>query len=131
MLKVKTFLAPSTISNIGIGLFADERIEKDTVIWEFVYMLDFVVTKEDYAELKPMEREFVSKYAYFDKDHNGYIMCVDNARFFNHSETPNTYEEDGVSIRPHGRTVASRIIEQGEELFCNYFDFDEKAKEKL
>jgi len=132
MLKVKTYLDISTIPNIGIGLFADERIEKDTVIWGFIYGLDFVVTTEDYSELKLIEQEFISRYGYFDKDFNGYIVCVDNARFFNHSETDaNTYEEPSIVLQPHGRTIASRTIEKGEEILCNYFHFDGKAKEKL
>lgn len=131
MLKVKTYLDKSTIPNIGIGLFADEKIEKDTVIWEYVEGLDFTIPNFKLEYMSELNREFVKKYGYFDEEWNAYVVCVDNARFFNHSvENSNTYEESH-SLHRNGRTIANRTIEKGEELLCNYFEFDSTAQEKL
>jgi hypothetical protein len=47
-----------------------------------------------------------------------YIYCSDNAKYFNHSETPN------IKDSPAGQfSVAIRDIKAGEELTCNYNDF--------
>jgi len=62
MLKVKTYLDISTIPNIGIGLFADERIDGGTVIWDFVEGLDFVISNSDLSKLPSLEQDFIKKY---------------------------------------------------------------------
>lgn len=131
MLKVKTYLDKSTIPNIGIGLFAAEKIEKDTVIWEFVRGLDFIIPIYQVPQLDPIEQDFISKYGYFDEADNSYVVCIDNDRFTNHSENPNTRQEKKSSTWSYGRTFASKVIEKGEEIFCDYFEFDGKAYEKL
>ena len=48
-------------------------------------------------------------------------MCIDDARFMNHSADPNTHEKGQSSI-------ASRDIAAGEELTCNYGNFDDSKK---
>jgi hypothetical protein len=42
------------------------------------------------------------------------MLNLDNSRFMNHSESPNTYEE------PVGTVRANRAIRCGEELTCDY-----------
>ena len=50
-----------------------------------------------------------------------------DARYFNHSEEPNTVDLDG----PEGPTVAARDIQPGEELTCDYRLFDADVLVKL
>jgi len=61
---------------------------------------------------------------HLDKKLNKYILCSDDARFFNHSKAPNTKEvksEDGYGI-----TVTLKDIHEGEEITCDYEVFDFK-----
>ncbi|MBI2056829.1 SET domain-containing protein [Candidatus Pacearchaeota archaeon] len=123
MLLVKTYLDKSKIQ--GIGLFADEFIPKGTLIWKFAPGFDFVLTKKDLDKLPEIAKVWVLHFGYYDANEGGYVICVDDARFFNHSENPNTDNP------PEGWTVANKDIHKGEELTHNYFDFDPEAKLKL
>lgn len=121
MLLVKTKIAPSAIS--GIGLFADEFIPKGTLIWRFQKGFDIRVDKNYPNILSEPARSFFKKYAYQNLTILNYVLCVDDARFFNHSNTPNTHcvensdDEDTMDI-------AARDIQQGEELTIDYREFD-------
>lgn len=122
MLLVKTRLASSAIS--GNGIFADQFIEKGTVIWDFHEKFDRCYT---YEEVQSMDderlKEFLKKYCYLE---NGvYILCVDDGRFMNHSDTPNTVNGNGH------QTIANVDIQIGEEITCNYFEIDKDADHKL
>jgi SET domain-containing protein len=116
MLLVTTHLKESSIS--GIGLFASEPIRKGTRVWGFEPKLDIVLSKEEIGELSPSAQEQFHRYAYLDKVRKKYLLCGDDARFFNHSATPNCDEtEDNDS------TYALKDIAAGEELTINYGDF--------
>jgi len=130
MLLVKTFIDRSSIN--GIGLFADEDIPKGKVIWDYTIGLDktwsvHVVKNMPDSKMK----EFLLKYAYLD---NGigipqYVLCVDDARFMNHSDNPNTSNgEKGVLM---DTTIANCDIKKGEELTCNYYEIDDDAHNKF
>lgn len=122
MLLVKTKLSLSKIQ--GIGLFAAQFIPQGTVIWQFAPGFDLELSKEDLLKLSRAAQEQALKYSYFDSKLERYILCSDDARFFNHSKTPNTKDadyEDG-----YGLTIAARDINDGEELTCNYESFDFK-----
>jgi SET domain-containing protein len=120
MLLVKTKLDVSRIH--GIGLFADSFIAKDTIIWKLNRSIDLVLTKEQIEELATAAREQIEKYSYRDIRSGLYVLCGDDARFFNHSEAPNCF--DTYQFEKEGVTVASRDIHCGEELTCNYRLFD-------
>jgi uncharacterized protein len=120
MLRVKTRLGLSRID--GIGLFADQHIPHDTIVWEFNPLIDLKLREDEIASLAEGARQQVQKYSYRDELSGLYIFCGDDARFFNHSEEPNCVD---VSWGPFGgRTIAGRDIRQGEELTCNYASFD-------
>lgn len=121
MLQVPTRINVSPIH--GIGLFAAAPISKGTTIWEFTPHFDVVFTPKQLETLHPCARELVEKYSYFDESFNALVLCGDDARFMNHSPTPNT--DDGPSLR----TVAKRDIAEGEELTCNYADLGVDADE--
>jgi SET domain-containing protein len=121
MLKVKTYIDKSPIN--GTGLFAAEPIKKDTVIWDIDPMLDRLYTDRHLEEMDEQTQAFVKKYAY--KDEGLWILCVDDARFMNHSKSPST--KNGKAKE----TIASHDIVIGEELTCDYDEIDDAAKDKL
>ena len=123
MLLVKTYLDKSKIQ--GIGLFSDEFIPKGTLIWKFVPGFDFVLTKKELNKLPKVAKSWVLHYGYYNKSEGGYVICVDDARFLNHSENSNTHDEDKKG------TITTRDIKKGEEIICNYFEFDADAELKL
>jgi len=64
-------------------------------------------------------QDFIARYAYPHLEIPG-VMIVDsdNGRFMNHSLTPNT------DFRIFDKGYALTDIAQGEELTCNYHEFD-------
>ena len=125
VLLVKTRIAPSALH--GIGLFADEFIPKGTIIWEFTHGFDVYVTAEEIQTLPAPAQAAMLKYCHREVDNGHYVLCADDARFFNHSDTPNTVDLPG----PEGPTIAARDITIGEELTGDYWAFDADAALKL
>ncbi len=119
MLQVKTYLAPSKIN--GLGLHATEDIPKGTIIWTLSGS-DVILNQNQVDCLFKIEKAFIDKYAY--KHNNLYTLCTDDARFMNHSSSPNT---DDVASES---TIASENIKAGEEITCNYASFDDEFDEQ-
>jgi len=120
MLLVETRIEPSEIH--GLGLFAAHPIREGTPTWRFHPGIDVRLSDEALAALPaPVRRQFM-RYTYRCPETGDYVLCSDDARYFNHSDDPNT-----VSIRtPDGEAidVAARDIAAGEELTCDYRRFD-------
>src|ERR1700722_9707417 len=97
MLCVETKIGPSKVQ--GIGLFANQLIPKGTVVWRFVDGFDLLMSKEGIEKLSdPAKKQFYN-YAYFDRAHGEYLLCSDDARFFNHSDHPNCDEStDDITV---------------------------------
>ena len=124
MLLIRTSLRLSPIH--GIGCFTEEKIRNGQVIWEFDERIDMRIPISELSELPLPIQEFLSIYGYAEM-YNGQkmmILCGDHARHFNHSENPNLMDTPFKSI-------ATRDIEVGEELTCNYHSFDLDADQKL
>lgn len=118
MLKVKAKIGKSNVH--GWGLFADEVIKKGTVTWEYNPDLDISLSKQQIDSLSQINRDYIYKYAYFDKDLDKFVLCADDQRYINHSE-----KKEKININSTPRAdVASRDIAIGEELLCDYFMFD-------
>ncbi len=121
MLLVKTKIQSSDVA--GMGLFANELIPKGTYIWRFKKGFDIRVDKNYPETLQEPAKSFFMTYAYQNPDTMNYVLCADDARFFNHSDTPNTYcvadpeDEDAAN-------VASCDIQAGEEITIDYREFD-------
>ena len=133
MLRVETEVRPSEIA--GLGLFAVGYIAAGEIIWQFVEGFDYLLTNEAFAELSPEEQvELVYKH-YYSHELGGaagaYIVMGDNAVYFNHSDTPNTQTVPDQAGQKEGMTVAARNILPGEELTCDYNEFDGTVKQKL
>lgn len=122
---VKTKIGPSQIA--GIGLFADQFISKGTPVWKFEPGFDLQINEEQFAELSEQAKKNVLNYCYFNDKTKMYVVCSDDVRFFNHSETPN------CSSGPDDNhiDVALRDIKPGEELTQNYLVFDGQTQSKL
>lgn len=125
MLMVKTFLQYSGIH--GLGCFAAEDIKKGTVVWRFDEGIDLSFTEEDLKKFPESFKEFLKIYAYSPTTEKEkiFILCIDHARHMNHSDDPSLLET------PDGLNIAARDIKSGEELTCNYVEFDKDAFHKL
>jgi len=128
MLTVKTRLGPSDIA--GIGLFADENIKAGAITWRFTPGFDQVFTAEQVERLPEPARTQILNYTYLHAPTGCYVFCLDNARFMNHAEHPNTA---GIHLPQaiEGYDVATRDIARGEEITCDYGAFDGEAAVKL
>lgn len=109
MLLVKTKIKESLIN--GIGLFADEFIPRGATIFkESIFTKHF--TESEYELLPKLQKEFLNHYCYFL---GGIWRCsLDNDRFINHSDNPNTLEVDEIT------TVALIDINIDDEITTNY-----------
>lgn len=93
MLLVPTYLAVSSLikdSQYNIGLFAKQDILPNTTIWEFTKGFDRYIHKSNLYKLNKIQKEF-------NHQHNYYMIYADNARFMNHSLSPNTYDVEGLT----------------------------------
>lgn len=124
MLLVKTIVKQSTIPNGGLGLFADQDIPKGFILWEFNKIVDVTIPVEKLEYLIKVEKDYIKKYAYREGDN--LILCSDDDKYINHSDTPNVldiFDERNFSV-----SVAARDIKAGEELLCDYSTFDDNYK---
>lgn len=100
MLRVRAEVRPSPIH--GLGLFALERIPRGTVVWSFDAGVDQLSSSP-------------APHGYSFRTEHGHIIPGDDAKFINHSATPNLETTPGLTP-----AVAVRDIEVGEELTEDY-----------
>ena len=120
MFRVPTYVARSSIH--GFGVFAAVSIPEGTIIWQFDEETDWMLTEEEMAAFPEKLRDQMEAWTYQNEE-GAYILCADGAKFMNHSFEPNCDDRGWVE------TVAARDIEAGEELTCDYREFDMKSKE--
>jgi len=113
MLLVKTYLDKSAIH--GLGVFAAERIRKETKIWRFVYGFDQVYTPKQFSRLPKQAKDYIRFYGY--RVDGEILFTADNDHHINHSDDPNTYLHNGY-------TIARRDIPKGVEITNDYREFD-------
>jgi uncharacterized protein len=117
MLTVSTYVAPSAIE--GLGVFAGEFIERGRLLWSLNPKFDIFVHHGELEELPPHVQHFISRYSYPHLEMPGVVVVdADNGRFMNHTLTPNT------DFRIFDVGYALVDIAQGEEITCNYHEFD-------
>jgi len=123
MMLVRTRIGMSSIE--GLGLFANETIPKGTPVWEFTPGFDLEFEPKTLGRLSQASKEQFDKYSYISKTTGRYILCGDDARFFNHSNQPNvSCKYPPHSVGEEGLCVAIQNIAVGEELTCDYREFD-------
>lgn len=121
MMYVKTKLAPSPIH--GTGIFADIFIPKGTVVWKFTPGFDMRFPKEDVFQLPVEAQEHIKTYAYLSKKSGLYVLAIDNGKYFNHSDSPNTLSEY-LEDEEEAVTRAVQDIAPGEEMTDDYYSFE-------
>ena len=125
MLLASVHLGPSTIH--GTGCFTSEPIKKGQLVWVLDERLDVIVPFADLCTFPQPYQEFLLMYGY-QAEHRGQkviILCSDHAKHMNHADDPNVGEDADHN------NVALRDIAAGEELTCNYYQFDLDGARKL
>lgn len=131
MLLVKTAVKPSSIA--GLGIFADQEIKKGEAIWLYSPETCLVFTRKQFDSLlKSFHKiensiiQYYLTYGYYFSPLDALLILLDNARFFNHSDQPNSggsFESPTELIGQ--RSIALRDIEKGEELTESYQSYDQ------
>jgi SET domain-containing protein len=131
MILVPTRVAASGIH--GNGLFAAVDLPRGTPFYRFLPGFDQAISPEAWAALPEPARGFTRHFTYFDRATNRMILSGDDARFMNHSETPNTGILAGTVFPPGAEiiTVVLRDVPAGGELTCDYRSFDGDVAWKL
>jgi SET domain-containing protein len=129
MLMIKTVLGPSTITGAGIGLFADEDVPKDTLVWKYNPVFDLHFDQKTIDLMPEINRQFMLNHAWLSPKSGKYVYSIDDGRFMNHSSIHNNLEEIDIPEDPDTSTVAKRDIKKGEELLINYREIDITDKE--
>ena len=121
MLLIETYIQESSIPNAGLGCFTKYEIKKGTKIWELNPFFDRIYTEDNLKNMTDLEIEFVKIYSF---KHNGlYYLCIDNARFFNHSK------ENCNTLDPLNEycTYALVDIPADTEILSDYSTFGSEA----
>ena len=127
MMLIETRVQPSAIH--GMGLFAARAIPRGTPVWKFQPGFDHDFSPEQFAALPPLARQHTRHFCFVSKTDGHVILSGDHACFINHSMNPNTGAS--ASATPPVVTVALRDIAEGEEITCNYFNYDADTSWKL
>ena len=114
MLMVRTELRASRIH--GIGVFLSEPVRAGQLIWRFDSRIDRVYLDSELADMPGLLQEFLRTYSTLHADLRLWVLCGDNARHFNHSDTPNT-RSLGIAF---GDDIAARALPAGTELTSDY-----------
>jgi uncharacterized protein len=126
MLLIKTIVKPSAIA--GMGLFADEDIERGEKIWKYSPNTCVLLTQMQMETLMNSAQheqimQYYLTYGWCISQLGGLAICLDNARFFNHSVEPNSGQMGSLE-EAWQYSVALRNIAKGEELTENYGTYD-------
>ncbi len=123
MILIKHSVKPSSIG--GLGLFAAQKIEKDDIIWKNNTDSEWIITEMEKNKLSAYMQNVFEYHGYFDKIQLKWKLPLDNARYMNHSSTPNTY------IDSEGNSRASFEIDIDQEMTCDYNLFDGSKRDFL
>ncbi len=118
MMLVRTYVAASPIE--GLGVYADEFIPAGTLLWQLHSNFSVTFSLADIEAMPPHTREYIYRYSFPHlKMGEGFMVLeLDNGRYMNHTDAPNT------DFTAFDRGYAIRDIHAGEEITCNYYEFD-------
>src|SRR3712207_1421002 len=122
MMMVETELKASPIH--GLGVFLTEPVRKGELIWRFDSRIDLIYTAEEIATLPSHVQRYLRTYTTWHEATGVYVLCGDNGRYFNHSDTPTTIS-NAISF---GDDRAARDLTAGEELTSDYKTICDNAR---
>jgi uncharacterized protein len=113
----------------GLGLFAKRDIPRGTIWWKTNRSNIMLLGHSQYKTLKASHindtignlLEIARIYGYFSAKLDSIVVCLDNARFVNHSFEPNSGAPDNGDPLS---SVALRDIVAGEEITEDYTLYD-------
>ena len=114
MMMVDTELRTSGIH--GIGVFLLQPVRKGDLIWRFDSRVDRIYSEDEIRSLPERMQAFLRIYSTFHAPSGLWVLCGDNGRHFNHSDTPNTVS-DGIAF---GHDHAAQDLAAGTELTSDY-----------
>ena len=114
MMMVETELRVSAIH--GIGVFLTEPVRAGQLIWRFDSRIDRVFSDAELDRMPDRLQRFMHTYSTLHEGLKLWVLCGDNGRHFNHSESPNT-QSLGVAF---GDDVAAADMPAGTELTSDY-----------
>ena len=114
MMMVDTEVRPSPIH--GLGTFLLEPVRKGQLIWRFNSRIDRIYSNEELATLPAHMQRFMETYSTWHAGMNVWVLCGDNGRHFNHSDSPNTISQ-GIAF---GDDIAAEDLPAGTELTTDY-----------
>jgi SET domain-containing protein len=114
MMMVETELRASPIH--GIGVFVTEPVRAGDLIWRFDSRIDRVFRDAELLEMPERLQHFMRTYSTLHAGLQLWVLCGDNGRHFNHSDSPNT-RSLGIAF---GDDVAAQDIQPGTELTSDY-----------
>jgi SET domain-containing protein len=123
MLMIETYVGPSKIH--GVGCFAAQDVPVGALIWSFNARFALEVRYDDLAcaSVPSAFRRLIDVYAWnFDGETDSVFLDLDNARFMNHSLTPNTAWIDLPNRISYG--FAAQDLAPGDEITTNYKEED-------
>ncbi len=115
MIIVPTFLDKSSIH--GFGIFSTEFIAKGTKIWEYDPRFDITFSEQEFETLPPSVKKEVEIHCYQPEPGGPVFYESTMGKYMNHSRKPN------VDFQSVGVGMATRDIQPGEELTCDYRHF--------
>jgi SET domain-containing protein len=129
MYIIETEIRPSSIH--GMGCFLRQPVTKDQVLWMFEPRFDLLFSKEEVYALPMTIQGIIEFYGYFDTQQfkGWWVFPTGNDRFTNHSDEP-TVVPLKISECQYVM-VASRDMEVGEELTCDYNEYENRLGIKL
>jgi len=100
----------------GIGLFSDQEIKAEQLIYTPSPLLDVDITQDEFDKLSAAEQREVKYYGYFNNKTKKWHVAFDAIRILNHAseKSSNVTQDDNMTMR------AKRDIKKGEELFQDY-----------
>lgn len=100
----------------GVGLFADQDIEPDDLIYTPNPLLDLNLTQDEFEQLTPGEQREVQYYGYFHEPSGRWHVAFEAIRFLNHAPAGHA----NVTQNREMVMKAVRRVLKGEELFQDY-----------
>jgi len=121
MLTIDTYVDKSKIQ--GLGVYTNRPLKKGDIVWRYQDGFDSTISEQELLKLPEVAQKTIKHYMFFSKDLDAWVIMPDEAKFFNHSKTPNTTTvPDNNHKEP--MTIANCDINADEELTCDYYEFE-------